>query len=55
MGRATIKESVDDERTAMVNQKLELRLRDARNRWMNVMCINIYLARIGKTFRLSAF
>jgi len=55
MGKATMKERVDDERMAVVNQKLEPKLRDARNRRMNVVCISTYPARTSKISRLSAF
>jgi len=55
MGNATMKERVDDESTAVVNQKLEPRLRDARKRRMNVVCINTYPARTSKMSKLSAF
>jgi len=50
-----MKERVDDERIAMVNEKLEPKLQDARNRRMNVVCISRYLARTSKISRLSAF
>ena len=39
-----MKERVGDERIAVVNEKLEPKLRDARNRRMNVVCISRYPA-----------
>jgi len=50
-----MKERVDDDRIAVVNQKLEPRLRDARKRRMNVVCINTYPARTSRMSKLSAF
>ena len=39
-----MKERVGNERIAVVNEKLEPKLQDARNRQMNVMCISRYPA-----------
>ena len=54
-GRASRKAVTDDERIAVMSQKLEPRLRDDRNSRPNVMCMRMYPNRTRRISRESAF
>ena len=54
-GRARRKAVTDDERIAVMSQKLEPRLRDAKNSRPKVICIKMYPNKTSKMSRESAF
>lgn len=54
-GMLRIKAVMDEERIAVVSQKLEPRLRDERNSRINVVCMRMYPNNTSRISRESAF